>query len=229
MKMKCFMCALVAMVCSVNAGALPPPVMISTLNARYSVFAEGQVLREQIEIFDTRFCTAADEVYGKFNVRAPQTFNIAICYGAWIFKTVTGLDNAVAGVYLPERDMFVFQRPEALASKGIFQAVLRHEILHSACEREREKNGVSAEKARAVMWLEESLCTALYPAGDYSWSRGKVLIAGKDERAVRILIESGMSSKNPNARRDAYAASYVYGKERIKAEGEAALFARITE
>jgi len=229
MRVKLFMFALVAMILPVSAGSLPPPVMVSTLNARYSVFAEGQVLREQIEMFDTRFCTAADEVYGKFNVHAPQTFNVAICYGAWIFKSITGFDTAVAGVYLPERDMFVFQRPEALISKGIFTAVLRHEILHSACTRAREKNGVSSEKARAVMWLEESLCTALYPAGEYSWSRGKELIAGKDERAVRIIIESGMSSKNTNARRDAYSAAYVYGKERIKAEGELSLFARITE
>lgn len=229
MRLKLFMFALAAMIFPVSAGALPPPVMISTLNARYSVFAEGQVLREQIEMFDTRFCTAADEVYGRFNVRAPQTFNVAICYGAWIFKSVTGLDAAVAGVYLPERDMFVFQRPEAMASKRILSAVLRHEMLHSVCARAREKNGVSSGKARAVMWLEESLCTALYPAGEYSWSRGKELIAGKDERAVRVIIENGLSSKNPNARRDAYSAAYVYGMERIKAEGELSLFARITE
>ncbi len=212
-----------------SVTALPVPVMMSSLNVQYSVFSDGKVDREQVLRFDSLFCNAADEVYGRFNTRAPSLFHVSICYGAWIFKSLTGYDSTTAGVYLPDRGDFVFQRPEALASKKIFAAVLRHEILHSACARARELNGIDPEKARAKMWLEEALCTAVYPAGEYSWSRGKALREGKDEHTVRAFIENGMASKNVSVRRDAYALAFVYGSERIKVEGEAAFFARVTE
>jgi hypothetical protein len=220
------------MICTLCAGApiaaLPQPVMISTVNVIYAVYSDSAVDRDAVLRFDTKFCTAADEVFSRFNVKTPPYFNVTICYGGWIFKSLTGLDADIAGIFIASRGILVFQRPEALEKKNIFAVTLRHELLHAAIARTRETRGTDSSRAASCAWLEESLCTAVYPVGDYSISRGKELLSKLGENGVKDFLLKNLLSPDRKKKKDAYALAYVYGMERIRREGETALFETIT-
>jgi hypothetical protein len=225
--MKTHLSVILFFISTIFAVALPAPVSFQTSIADYTIYSEQQINSDDITLFNEAFTTAAEEVFTRFNLKMPERFRVTICNGAWIFRQLTGLDEQTAGVYLPVRGEFVFQRSAALSQKGIFVVTLRHELCHAAFARAREDNGVSEDTARAHFYMEESFCTALYPAGEYSLLRGRALVAKMGEAGVRAFLEKGLSSASKSKRKDAYAVAYAYGLDLINQYGERKLFEMI--
>ena len=226
--MKTLLSAILFFAITIPAVALPAPVSFQTATADYTIYSEQQINHDGIASFNESFTAAANEIFNRFNLKTPEKFRVTICYGAWIFKQLTHLDEQTAGVYLPERGEFVFQRAAALSRSGIFETTLRHELCHAAIARARDDNGISADTARAHFYMEESFCTALYPAGDYSLARGRTLVAKLGETGVRTFLEKGLSSADRSIRRDAYAVAYAYGLDLIRKYGEMKVFEQLS-
>lgn len=206
-----FIISISLFVSSTDISALERTVMRTDAGA-YTIVSDKMPDEDVIDSFDRQFASQAEEVFSKIGVKIPEQFRVTICIGAWVFKKETGLDEHTAGLYYPSRKIFVFQNPKALEKRGILLKTIRHELCHSAFDEWRLINGVEYNPKKK--WLEESLCTALYPADDYSISEGESLLAEMKtgENKIAAYLSVNLSSSDYKKRRKAYSLAYAYGR-----------------
>ncbi len=183
----------------------------------------GDIRREEtLASFHELFVTAAREVFARFELRRPASFRVSIARGAWLFKDITGMDRHTSALFSPERMEFFFQNPETLNRRGIVRAVVYHEMLHCALHAARLERGCEA-KAQTSVWIEESLCAALYPI-----ARPDSLSAIKEKPRslceLQLRLEKDLGAKRKETRAAAYALARVWGLHCIKSLGERRLF-----
>ncbi len=221
-----YILAILGMITIFSVGAHPVEntrvIRIDEIEYRIARDA-GDIRREEnLSDFHELFITAAREVFARFEIRRPGSFRVSIARGAWLFKDLTGMDRRTSALFSPERREFFFQNPEALARRGIVSAVVHHEMLHCALHAARLERGCDA-KAHTSAWIEESLCTALYPV-----SRSDSITAVKEKPRslleLQLRLEKDLGAKRRETRAAAYALARVWGLHCIKSLGERRLF-----
>jgi hypothetical protein len=190
--------------------------VVRTESALYTIVSDKGEDPGIAESFDRVFTSQADEVYAKIGVKCPEQFRVTLCIGAWIFKKEAGLDAHTSAVYLPSRKTFVFQNPKSLERRGILIKTARHELCHAAIDEWRSRAGIEFNPEKR--WLEESLCTALYPADDYSPGEGEKILSSMNgsERKISAYLRKNLYSPDYAERRKAYSLAYAYGSSVLK-------------
>jgi hypothetical protein len=194
-----------------NSFALDRKV-IRTDTCIYTIVSDNAPDENSVESFDRQFSSQSEEIYTKMGVKCPEQFRITLCIGAWIFKKETGLDEHTAGLYYPSRKTFVFQNPKALDKRGMLLKTIRHELCHGAIDEWRQHGGIEYNPGKN--WLEESLCTALYPADDYSMSEGERMFASMNnsDKKVSVYLNQKLKAADYEERRKAYSLAHAYGR-----------------
>lgn len=213
---------------AVSVGFTHQKYCIETGNAdgvEYRVVSVEGGQKKEIDLFHQLFVAYRETIFNEYDLAVPVQQRIRILCGAAVFHDLTGLFAKNAGVYLPDRCEFVFQRPSALKQKGILDIVIRHELLHCAIALMREKAGIGSEKAKSLYYLEESFCTAVYPAGDYDTAKGRKILSGLgDPKKIKNYLDQNMRSGKERELSEAYAAAFVYGSDLIAKYGKTEVF-----
>jgi len=201
--------------------------VIRTESAVYTVVSDKTADAAAVERFDSALQPLAEEVFSRIGVKTPLSFSVTLCFGAWLFKKETGLDEHTPGIYIPVKRLFVFQNPKALENRGILQQVLRHELCHAAIDEWRTRKGIDYSEQNR--WLEESICAALYPSGDFSAEGGveKFKEMRGDEKIIKKYIESNIKSSSYDARRKAYSLAAAFGRNELEKKGLPALLNKL--
>jgi hypothetical protein len=191
----------------------------NTDSIHFRILYDGQFSEQPAVLFEKEFNAAAEEIFSSLKVKQPLSYNVVLCYGAWIFKKETGFDEHTAGIFIPSRNIFVFQNPQALLRKNILASTIRHELCHAAVASYRASQGAFNDSDK--MWLEESFCTALYPAAEYSVAAGRELMVAMkgDDAKVAAYVTKAIRSADYAERRKGYSLAYVYGNAVLKKKG----------
>jgi len=222
-KFFCSVCIIMIACSAVNAaGMVTESADIDGI--RYTVISDRKGSVKETEILHPVFSAAAEQIYAEYNVKRPPFFDVTIICGAGLFKTYTGCGEHTAGLFIAERNVFVFQRPSALNKKGILDNTVRHELLHSAVY-----NAMSDQMRtlhpRGDESINEAFCTALYPAGSYNPASGAKAIAEcGDEQKIKKYLADAYRSENKQIINKAADAAYFWGLQLIKKHGKRQTF-----